>query len=305
MKDLHLHLSGGTSHTLLFEILNESGKKIKTKSYRQFAKTLTMNPNRIKNMNDYLEINHIIDETQSSPRAIELSVYDTFKNSFLSGCNYLELRWNPYKRSQDFRIDLDRLIVAARSGFEKANSIFGIDGSMIFCLGRDCSEEQNESIFKKAIQYSRRGVVGLDAAGPESKVPLKPEFEQYYKIANAVGLTTTIHCGEPFYDQVEDTLATVLEKYKPKRIGHGVQIYRFPKLMKLASSMGVIFEICISSNLMTRVVNSKREFFDIFKAFEDHQIKYVICTDATFPLNTNIAREHEIHKNIMNYSQSV
>ncbi|MDR2777699.1 MAG: hypothetical protein LBB24_02945 [Rickettsiales bacterium] len=300
MRDLHLHLSGGTSHALLFEILNESGRKIKTRSYREFVETLTMDSAKIRNMDNYLEINHIIDETQSSPRAVELSVYDSYKSAFLSGCDYLELRWNPYKRSQDFKVDLDRLIVAARSGFERANSIFGIDGSMIFCLGRDCSEEQNESIFKKAIQYCRRGVVGLDVAGPEAKVHLKPEFEQYYKIANAVGLMTTIHCGEVMYDGLEDVIATVFENYRPKRIGHGVQIHRYPNLMKMASAMGIVFEICISSNLMTRVVKSTREFFNIFKALEDHQIKYTICTDATFPLRTNIARENEIYQNIMN-----
>ncbi|MDR1425369.1 MAG: hypothetical protein LBI70_00010 [Rickettsiales bacterium] len=300
MKDLHLHLSGGTSPVVLFEILIESGRKIKTRSYREFANTLMMNPAKVKDMDSYLGINHLIDETQSSPRAVELSVYDTYKNAFLSGCDYLELRLNPYKRSQDFKVDMDRIIIAARSGFERANSIFGIEGSMIFCLGRDCTEEQNDRVFKKAIQYYRKGVIGLDVAGPEAKVHLKPEFEQYYKIANTMGLTTTIHCGEILYNGLEDVLATVLEKYKVKRIGHGVQIHRFPNLMKMASSMGVLLEICISSNLMTQAVKSKEEFFNIFKILEDHQLKYTICTDATFPLGTNIARENRIYRSIVN-----
>jgi adenosine deaminase len=272
---------------------------MRTKSYREFVNTLSMDPEKIRNMDSYLEINHMIDETQSSPRAVELSVYDSYKSAFLSGCDYLELRWNPYKRSQNFKVDLDKLIIAARSGFERANSIFGIDGSMIFCMGRDCSEEQNESIFKKAIQYCRRGVVGLDVAGPEAKIHLKSEFEQYYKIANAMGLITTIHCGEVFYDGLEDVLATVLDKYRPKRIGHGVQLHRYPNLMKAVSSAGIMLEICISSNLMTKVVKSRREFFNIFKIFEDHQIRYTICTDATFPLGTNIARENELYREIM------
>jgi adenosine deaminase len=299
MKDLHLHLSGGPAPALLFEILVESGRKMKIKSYRQFLEVITMNTTKIKNTEDYLEINHLIDKTQSSPRAVELSVYDTFKNAFLNGCDYLELRWNPFKRSQDFQIDLDKIIIASRNGFERANSIFGINGSMIFCLGRDCTEEQNESIFKKAIQYYRKGVTGLDVAGLESKVPLKPEFKEYYKVANAMGLVTTIHCGEQNYEGVDDVLAIVLKDYKPNRLGHGIQIHRYPKLMQLASNCGVVLEICISSNLMTRVVSSHEEFFHIFKTLEEYQLKYVLCTDATFPLNTNISREHEIYRNIM------
>lgn len=303
MKDLHLHLSGATSPILLFEMISETGIKIKAKQYEQFVNTLLMEDNKVKNLDDYLDIIHTIDETQSSPRAVELSFYDSYKNSFLSGCKYLELRWNPYKRSQNFKIDLDKLIVSARSGYEKANSIFGIEGAMIFCLGRDCTEEQNEGIFKKAIQYYKKGVIGIDTAGPESKVPIKPEFEQYYKTANALGMMTTIHCGEPDYETVEDTLATVLEKYKVKRIGHGVQIHRFPNLMKLASSMGVMFEICISSNLVTKAVNSLDDFIKIFKIFEEYQINYTICTDSTFSLKTNIANENKIYNDLMEKSK--
>jgi adenosine deaminase len=283
----------------------ETGIKIKQKDYWQFVDLINMKSSEINSLNDYINVIHTIDETQSSPRAIELSFYDSYRNSFLNGCNYLELRWNPYKRSQDFRIDLDKLIVSARNGFERANSIFGIDGSMILCLGRDCTEIQNEGIFKKAVQYYRRGVIGIDVAGPESNVPLKPEFEQYYKIANALGLMTTIHCGEPYYEGVEDTLATVLEKYKPKRIGHGIQIHRYPELMKKAASMGVIFEICISSNLMTKSVARNEDFVKIFRLFNEYGLKYIICTDNLFSLNTNIMKENALYREIMELSKTI
>lgn len=299
MKDLHLHLSGATSPVLLFEMINETGLKIKTKSYQEFVKNLTMDPSKIKSLDDYLQIIHIIDESQSSPMAVERSFYDSYKNAFLNDCDYLELRWNPYKRSQDFKIDLDRLLISARSGFEKANYTFGINGGMILSMGRDCTEEQNEGIFKKAIQYYKRGVIGIDVAGSEIKTPLKDEFYHFYKTANAIGLMTTIHAGEPYYEGVEDTLATILEQYKPNRIGHGIQIVKFPELMKKASSMGIEFEICISSNLMTKSVRDENEFFNIFKTFEDYQLKYTICTDAVYSLNTNIKIEHEKYNKIM------
>ena len=43
MKDLHLHLSGATSPVLLFEMICETGIKMKTKQYEQFVDTLLMN----------------------------------------------------------------------------------------------------------------------------------------------------------------------------------------------------------------------------------------------------------------------
>lgn len=300
MKDFHLHLSGATNPVLLYELIQEAGLK-GAKDYWQFLKKVTMDRSKVKDLDDYLNVLHIIDEAQSSPRAVELSVYDSYVNSYLHGCEYMELRWNPYKRSQKFKIDLDKLIISARAGYERAKSVFGIDGGLILCLGRDVSQEANEGIFKKAIQYHKKGIIGIDIAGPE-KMNLHEEFQNYYTTANALEMITTAHVGEIDHEGVEDELAFVLEKYKPKRIGHGIQIHRFPKLMKIASKNNVHFEICITSNLTTKAVESKEKFAEIFKIFEENKLDYSINTDATFALNTNIHIENELYKEIKSIS---
>lgn len=298
MKDLHLHLSGSTDPVLLFEIINETGLKLKNKNFIRFRDSLSMKKEGVKNLDEYLNIIHIIDEAQSSPNAISQSFFKSYVDAYIGGCDYLELRWNPYKRSQDFKIDFDKLIISARSGYEKAKSIFGIDGGQIFCLGRDLDVGINDAIFKKAIQYFNKGCIGIDVAGPEAKCPLKPEFEGYYKTANALGMLTTIHVGEEDYDSLEDVLATVIEKYNVQRIGHGVKIYKFPKLMKIAAERGVMFEICISSNLTTQAVKDEKEYAKIFKTFEENNLKYTLCTDAIYPLDTTLAKEYQKYEKI-------
>ena len=40
------------------------------------------------------------------------------------------------------------------------------------------------------------------------------------------------------------------------------------------------------------------EFYNIFKTLEEYQIKYTICTDATYSLNTNIRNEMNKYKEI-------
>ncbi len=292
MKDLHLHLSGSTDPILLFEIINETGLKLKNKDFVKFRDSLSMKKEEVKNLDEYLNIIHIIDEAQSSPNAIGQSFFKSYVDAYVGGCDYLELRWNPWKRSQNFKIDFDKLIIAARGGYEKAKSIFGIDGGQIFCLGRDLEMGANDAIFKKAIQYFNKGCIGIDVAGPEAKCPLKPEFEGYYKTANALGMLTTIHVGEEIYDSLEDVLATAIEKYKVQRIGHGIQISKYPRLMKLAEQYNIMFEICISSNLTTQAVASEEEYAKIFKIFEDNNLRYTLCTDATYPLETTLAKEY-------------
>lgn len=301
MQDLHLHLSGSTDPVLLYEMIRRQGLKLKTKDFDSFKDSLLMKKDKVKNLDEYVAILHVIDEVQSSPQGVRQSFYKSYADAYLVGCRYLELRWNPYKRSMDYKIDFDNLIESARAGYEEAKMIFGIHGGQILCLGRDVDQEANDAIFKKALKYYEKGVVGIDIAGSERKYPIvdRLEFETYYKQANAKGLITTCHIGEEFYDGVEDALALVIEKYQSKRIGHGIQIHRFPKLMKIAAQKGVMFEICISSNLMTRNVADKKEYAKILKIFEDNQLNYTICTDSVYPLQTNLAEEYRLHAEIM------
>ena len=298
MKDLHLHLSGSTDPVLLFEIINETGLKLKNKNFVNFRDSLSMKKEGVRNLDEYLNIIHIIDEAQSSPNAISQSFFKSYVDAYIGGCDYLELRWNPYKRSQDFKIDFDKLIISARAAYEKAKSIFGIDGGQIFCLGRDLDVEINDAIFKKSMQYFNKGCIGIDVAGPEAKYPLKPEFEGYYKTANALGMLTTIHVGEEDYEGLEDVLATVIERYQVQRIGHGVKIHKFPGLMKIAAERDIMFEICISSNLTTQAVKDEEEYAKIFKIFEENNLKYTLCTDATYPLDTTLLKEYQKYEKI-------
>ena len=78
------------------------------------------------------------------------------------------------------------------------------------------------------------------------------------------------------HDGLEDVMATVIEKYKVQRIGHGVQIHRFPKLMKLAEQRNIMFEICITSNLTTQAVKTEEEYAKVFKIFEDNGLKWTL-----------------------------
>ena len=296
MKDLHLHLSGSTPPEILWEIIRESGFKTGAKKYDDFVKTISMDRDDIKDLDSYLRVLHAIEEAQSSPLAVKECMYEAYKTSYLVGCNYLEVRWNPIKRSQKGRIDLDSLIVAARAGYERAKTIYGIEGGMILCMGRDCSETENEAVFKKALQYNSRGIIGLDLAGSE-RHPMSNELIKYYRAANTEKMITTCHVGETEHDGMEDEMAFVLEKLAPKRIGHGIQMVKFPKLLKKASSMNVHFEICISSNIATRAANSL-DLKHTFRTLEENGITFSINTDATFPLKTNIKRENELFKEI-------
>lgn len=313
MKDVHLHLSGATNPVVLFELIKESGYKFRANDFWDFERQVLLDRNNVSDLNSYLDILHTIDRAQSSPTAIKRSVYNAFVSSYLAGCRYLELRWNPIKRSQGGSIDLDALIVAARAGMEKARVNFGIDGGLILCMGRDISAEANKAIFRKALQYNGKGVIGVDIAGPymipppEMDTRSKSEFiaqahmahgfPDFYMEANDEGLITTVHAGEEPHHAVREELTFVMEVLRPRRIGHGIQIYKFPDLMEAAR--GFHFELCLSSNLATRAVKSEEEYAQILGSFLEHGLDYSVNTDATFLLRTDIRKENSLHQKIL------
>ena len=304
LTDRHLHLSGATDPVLLWEIICDSGLKTPARTYWEFLEAYSANRETVSNHDDYLKLIHSIDVTQSSPSAIEKSVYSAFASSYLSGTQCLELRWNVIKRALrqgEYRIDLDKLILSARAGMERAKSIFGIDGDMILCMGRDCSAAENEAIFNKAAQYHKRGIIGIDVAGPEHK-PLADNhayLAHYYSVARALKMVTTIHAGETAQPWTEAELDWVITTLRPQRIGHGVQLYRFPALMKEAAKRGIILEVCPTSNLMTKALASKEELREVFCKLRENQVEYTINTDSTFLIRTTLKAEHKIHAELM------
>lgn len=299
MKDLHLHASGSASPRILYSLIRESGLKTKAKTYWEFEKLVTMDRSKIENLDDYVSVLHDIDKIQSSPLALELCFYEAYVDSYLAGTTFLELRFNPAKRSLDNQLDLDSLIIAARRGKEKACNYFGIDGTLCLCMGRDMSEAANYAVFNKALQYKGKGVSTIDIAGSE-KIKLEPYFEDIYKDAKRHGLALTCHAAETKrdLDETREELEFVIDKLNVDRIGHGKEIVHFPDLMKLASSKGILFEICISSNLTSRAVASLEEYKEIFKKFEEYNLRYILCTDATHQVGTTLAKEYELYNTI-------
>ena len=146
---------------------------------------VTVDPNKCSGLDDYLRILHEWTERiQSSPAAVERSVYEIIGKEYRgSRVEQIELRFNPMKRNQRGRRDLDHIIHAALRGMDRACLEYGVKAGLIFCLAREFEAEQNQKIVRKAIQYRDRGVVGVDLAGTETKtIELTDAVEQYAAI---------------------------------------------------------------------------------------------------------------------------
>ena len=246
---------------------------------------------------------------QSSPAAVERSVYEIIGKEYRgSRVEQIELRFNPMKRNQRGRRDLDHIIHAALRGMDRACLEYGVKAGLILCLAREFDAEANAKIIKKAIQYRSRGVVGIDLAGTETNtIELSDAVDKYANMfaeARDAGLGTTIHTGETSATSGEGVIA-VLKHIKPDRIGHGVRAAYSQEAMDMLAESGTTLEICPTSNLHTRAVKSIDEFGFILNAFVENGVQITINTDGTYLCNTNLQREFGILRkaNIMSDDQ--
>jgi adenosine deaminase len=299
LADLHIHVGAAVAPHILWSIAHDQGFKLPVQTYWEFRDLVTAKPETVSSLGDYLAILHQwTEKIQSSPAAIERSVYEIIGKEFRSSTvSLIELRFNPMKRNLGGERDLDHIIHAALRGMDRACLEYGVRAGLIFCLAREFPLDLNEILVKKAVKYKPRGVVGIDLAGPEQHtLELGAEVEGYRDLfarARAAGLGTTVHTGETTYTAAPGVLA-VLEKLAPARIGHGLAAARSEEAVRKLAESGTVLEICPSSNLRTRAVSSLGELGGALRTFEEAGVRFTINTDGPYLLNTHLRREYQM-----------
>ena len=300
--DLHIHVGGAVAPHVLWSIAHTQGYKLPVKSYWEFVDLVTVKPDKVHSLDDYVAILHqYTEKIQSSPAAIERSVYEIIGKEYRgSHVTKIELRFNPMKRNEGGDRDLDHIIHAALRGMDRAGLEYGVQCGLIFCLAREFDARLNEIILEKAIKYRRRGVIGIDLAGSESHaLELRPadvqRYADMYKRARDAGLKTTVHTGETPGTGAEGVRA-VIELLRPQRIGHGVRAAYDEGALKLLRDTGTTLEICPSSNLSTHAVESWAELKHVIRTFLDRGVRFTINTDGPYLLDTDMRRELELVK---------
>jgi len=299
LADLHIHVGGAVAPHILWSIAHDQGFKLPVQTYWEFRDLVTAAPEKVSSLGDYLAILHQwTEKIQSSPAAIERSVYEIIGKEFRSSnVSLIELRFNPMKRNLGGERDLDHIIHAALRGMDRACLEYGVRAGLIFCLAREFSLELNEILVKKAVKYRSRGVVGIDLAGPEMHTLELGEYVEGYRDlfqrARSAGLGTTVHTGETAYTAVPGVLA-VLEKLSPARIGHGIAAARSEEAVRKLVEAGTILEICPSSNLRTHAVADLVELGDALRVFDRAGVRFTINTDGPYLLNTHLRYEYDL-----------
>ena len=273
----------------MWGVAHAQGIKLPTKDYWEFVDLITVRRNARKSFEEFLALYHWTELIQSSPLAVEASVYEVVGGAYRkANITTLELRYNPMKRNRGGEQDLDQIIMAGVRGMDRALLEYPVRAGLIFCLDRTFDYGQNEIIVDKALAYRHRGVVGIDIAGPRNPDFHYRDYAALFRRAKKAGLGITVHAGE---DEGPESVDEVVRHLHPDRIGHGIHAALDPALCKRIAERGILLEICPSSNLHTRVVKDADELGRYIATFRKHKVRFSFNTDGPEMLQTTLRDE--------------
>jgi len=255
-------------------------------------------PRGVADLNALDAIYHWTELIQSSPIAVERSVHAAIGGAYRSqGITTLELRFNPMKRNRGGERDLDHIILAAIRGLDLASLEYPqVNAGLILMMDRTFSQEMNAVIVDKAIRWSPRGICGIDVAGPRPHGRRYPyrDLQPLVEEAREAGLGVTIHVGEEGGDAGIEEIGEVIETLRPDRIGHGILAARDPALMETLRATEIVLEICPTSNLLTKALESEEVLRETFRAFTGNGVLFTIATDGPEMMRTHLRDEFEL-----------
>jgi adenosine deaminase len=298
LSELHVHLGAAVTPAIMWGIAHAQGIRLPTKDYWAFRDLITVGRRR-RGFAAYLDLFHWTELIQSSPLAVERSVYEVIGGAYRkNNVTQIELRFNPMKRNRGGEQDLDHIIAAAVRGMDRAVLEYPqVRAGLIFCLDRGFSRELNEIIAAKAISWHTRGVVAVDIAGPVVESFRFADYADIYAECRRAGLGLTVHAGET---GGPDEVREALEALEPDRIGHGVRAAEDPAIMAMIRERGVVLEVCPSSNLNTGVLANLADMRRVAQAFVANEVPFTVSTDGPEMLRSylraelNLLLRHEI-----------
>jgi adenosine deaminase len=82
LAELHVHLGSSVDPAVMWSIAHSQGIRLPTKDYWKFVDMITVNPRKVKTLEDYLTLFKWTELIQSSPLAVERSVYETIAGAY-------------------------------------------------------------------------------------------------------------------------------------------------------------------------------------------------------------------------------
>jgi aminodeoxyfutalosine deaminase len=253
--ELHLHLEGSVEPETLHELdpatpLEELRGIYQYRNFDEFLKAFGAVGKRLRTPEDYALI---------TARLLERLAAQNVRYAEIIVAAGVVL-W----KSQEFAPIFDAVAAAAAQS--------PVEVRWILDAVRQFGVEPAMQVARWAAERQDRGVVAFGIGGSEINGPAE-WFGDVFAYARSTGLHLTAHAGEGTSSR---SIWAALE-LGAERIGHGISAIDDPELVRHLRDRGIPLEICITSNLVTGVV----------QRIDDHPVRRLYDAGVPITLNTD------------------
>jgi adenosine deaminase len=218
------------------------------------------------------------------------------------GIALLELRFSPVffarrllkgeaaERPLDSVALAEEAALAVVSGARRRAAACAIRVNFIVTVSRHFGAVVNRPALDLLNRPVGRELCALDLAGDESCDAR--DFVPHFRAWKEAGKKITIHAGEDRRIPGAESVCAALDVFGADRIGHGARAIEDAGLMRRLAETGVALELCPTSNLQTRAVDSPAAH--PLKRFLEAGIRATINTDDPSISQTTLPAEYAL-----------
>jgi adenosine deaminase len=281
--ELHCHLDGSLRPETMLEIASEHGIAMPRATPQELREYMLVRDAR--SLEDYLARFETTLAVMQWESAIERIAFELAEDAHRDGVWYLEARFAPVLNTRAGLQPGDAIEAAVR-GLARAERVHGIVGRVIVTALRQHAPDESLEMARLAGAFRDRGVVGFDLAGGEAGNPASAHAEAFdYALSHDIACTC--HAGE---GAGSESVRQAVHDCNVHRVGHGTRLHEDPALLDYMNDRRIPVEICITSNVQTRVATYDRH---PVRRYFDAGLNVVLNTDNRLMSGTTLTDEYE------------
>ncbi len=281
--ELHCHLDGSVRPQTLIELGEEYGVEMPRPDAESLREYMLVSDAR--HLEDYLERFDVTLSVMQQEAALERVAYELAEDASKEGVRYIEVRYAPILNVRE-GLSLDAAVDAPLRGLARAERDHGIVGRVIVCAIRNMDPAMSLELSRLAVAHRDRGVVGFDLAGGERGNPAS-DHARAFRYALEHDLACTCHAGE---GDGADSVRQALHVCGAQRLGHATRLAEDEALMDYVGEEHIPLEICLTSNVQTRVASSYETH--PFREYFDRGLNVVLNTDNRLMSGVTLTDEY-------------
>lgn len=289
--DLHCHLDGSVRVETILELAEKNGIRLPADD-AEGLRNIVVAGELCRNLVDYLKAFDVTLSVMQNVESLSRIAFELVEDCAKENIRYIEVRYSPILHTRN-GLRMTEIVDAVNDGLAAGERQFNVRTGVIICGMRNINPETSYRLAELAIAYKNRGVVAFDLAGAEEDYPAKKHQDAFFLILRN-NVNCTLHAGESYGPE---SIHQAVHYCGAHRIGHGTRLKEDGDLLNYVNDHRIPLEICLTSNVQTRVTSEFTEH--PLRFYYDYGLRTTVNTDNRLVSDTTISRElYLAHKHL-------